>query len=138
MYRALRIFKSGDDPTIYQKVFFDQKHKFQYPPTSLIVMDVIQRIIGDDLELRTVLDWISWMCVIGTVFFTWLIFREGLQRYVPEETTQNTWLSIMLIVLLGLTFYPLLRAYILGQIQTWLNFLFALSLWFWIENSKGK
>jgi alpha-1,2-mannosyltransferase len=136
MYRGLKVFISGDDPTIYQKVFFDQKHKFQYPPTSLIIMDVVKRVVGTGPELLFSLDLISWLSVVGTIFFTVLIFLEGLKRYVPEESAKKTWLPIVLVIVSSLSFYPLVRAYVLGQIQTWLNCLFALSLWFWLKNRK--
>lgn len=137
MYRGLRVFTSGEDPTIYQKVFFNQKHKFQYPPTSLLVIDVIKRVIGTKIELSTFMDWISWLCVLGTIIFTILIFLEGIRRYVPEESQKkNLALAVALVTLCGMTFYPLLRGYILGQIQTWLNFLFAISLWFWLHKRK--
>jgi alpha-1,2-mannosyltransferase len=137
MARGLKVFTSGEDPTIYQKVFFNQKHKFQYPPTSLLVIDVVKRVIGDKIELSRFLDWISWLSVIGTIVFTILIFLEGVRRYVPEESQKNNLvLSIVLVTLCCMTFYPLLRAYVLGQIQTWLNLLFAISLWFWLRKRK--
>lgn len=138
MYRGLVVFRSGEDPTIYQKVFFDQKHKFQYPPTSLLIIDIVRLGISSQEPIITILNWISWISVLGTVFFTVLIFREGLRRYVPEEYSRGKWKSILLVVVLGFTYYPILRGFMLGQIQTWLNFLFSISLWFWIQKQKGK
>jgi alpha-1,2-mannosyltransferase len=137
MNRALKVFDSGDDPSIYQKVFFDQKHKFQYPPTSLVVIEVIKRIYDQNKPLNSVMDWISWFCIIGTVIFTVLIFLKGVGLYISDEGPANIWLSAILVFIFCFSFYPFLRAYILGQIQTWLTFLFTLSLWFWLQKRKG-
>ncbi len=35
---------------------------------------------------------------------------------------------VVIVLALALTFYPLVKAYTLGQIQNWLNGLFALAL----------
>src|SRR5205085_12543234 len=40
------------------------------------------------------------------------------------------------VLALALTFYPLVKAYTLGQIQNWLNGLFALALWCWVSGRK--
>ena len=43
---------------------------------------------------------------------------------------------VVIVLALALTFYPLVKAYTLGQIQNWLNGLFALALWFWVSGRK--
>ncbi len=134
MSRGLKIFLAGKDPTIYQQVFFDQKHKFQYPPTSLVIIDGLRKVFGSFDNANVVIDWISWVCLLGTIVFTALIFLEGLQRYVPEEIRGKSWLAVTLIALSALAYYPLHRAFVLGQIQVWLDFLFTLSVWFWLRN----
>jgi hypothetical protein len=138
MGRGLKVFRSGDDPTIYQKVFFDQKHKFQYPPTSLLIMDVLNRLLPQSGAVQILLNWISWFSVLGTILFSVLIFRDGLRKFVPEEYERYKWVFDILVIIFGLTFFPLLRGFFLGQIQTWLNFLFSMSLWFWMHKQEGK
>jgi hypothetical protein len=41
-----------------------------------------------------------------------------------------------IVLALALTFYPLVKAYTLGQIQNWLNGLFALALLCWVTDRK--
>jgi hypothetical protein len=43
----------------------------------------------------------------------------------------------MLVVLAALTFYPFIKAYSLGQIQAWLNLLFAAVVLAWMLGAKG-
>jgi alpha-1,2-mannosyltransferase len=40
-------------------------------------------------------------------------------------------------VLAALTFYPLIKAYSLGQIQSWLNCLFAVAMLAWLTGARG-
>jgi len=138
MNRALNIYRSGDDPTIYQKVFFDQKHKFQYPPTSLLVIDFLNRVFPNRESAQSALGWISWFCVWGTIAFSTFIFLEEIKKRMPDEYYQYKWVFSGLALLLGLSFYPILRGFYLGQIQIWLNFLFSLSLWFWLRKNETK
>lgn len=139
MFRSLRVFFEGEDPTIYQKVFFNQKHKFQYPPTSLVIVDVLRKIFDPRELTGTVIDWISWFCLWGTILFSIMIFFDACHLYFPENCL-STWVKIGLAVLLalsGLTFYPINRAFFLGQIQIWLDLFFAISLWLWLKNKES-
>jgi hypothetical protein len=43
----------------------------------------------------------------------------------------------VIVLALALTFYPLAKAYTLGQIQNWLNGLFALALLCWVTGRKA-
>ena len=136
MNRALNVFRSGTDPSIYEKVFFAQNHKFQYPPTSLLIIDVLNRVTPQRETVQRILDWISWLCLWGTIAFSILILLSEIKKRIPDEYLRYRWLFVVLSILSGLSFYPLLRGFYLGQIQIWLNFLFALSLWFWLRKSE--
>jgi len=39
------LHKSPEEP-VYSKVFFDENKKFQYPPSSLLVLELIEKIPG--------------------------------------------------------------------------------------------
>jgi len=43
----------------------------------------------------------------------------------------------VLVVLAALTFYPLIKAYSLGQVQAWLNLLFATVMLAWMYGARG-
>jgi alpha-1,2-mannosyltransferase len=138
MNRALNVFRSGEDPTIYQKVFFDQKHKFQYPPTSLLIIDFLKRVFPNSESAQSILGWISWLCVWGTIAFSTVIFLEETKKRMPDEYFRYKWIFTFLTIIIGLSFYPILRGFYVGQIQIWLNFLFTLSLWFWMRKDETK
>ncbi len=137
MISALNTFKMGDDPTIYQKVFFDQKQKFQYPPTSLLFIDGLQKLTGGMIPLRTCIDLLSGVAFWGTIIISVSLFLEVIKKELYVEKKTVTWIVGFLIGLLGLTYYPLNRAFFLGQVQIWLDLFFTLSLWFWIHNRQG-
>jgi hypothetical protein len=44
---------------------------------------------------------------------------------------------MLLVAVFALTFYPLVKAFTLGQIQVWINGLFALALLCWVIGRKG-
>lgn len=138
MFRGLRVFFEGEDATIYQKVFFNQKHKFQYPPTSLLFVDGIRRFL-DPLNLTNkVIDWISWISLWGTILFSILIFFTAWGMHNPDYPLSRGWKSIFVFILgiSGLIFYPINRAFYLGQIQIWLDLFFAISLWLWLKKKE--
>ncbi len=138
MFRSLRVFYEGEDPTIYQKIFFNQKHKFQYPPTSLIFLDVFRKVLNSFERTYILINWISWICLWGTILFSILIFFEAWRKYLPDDDSPRI-LKIGIGIVLtfsGLAFFPINRAFFLGQIQICLDMLFAVSLWLWLKRKN--
>lgn len=113
----------GRQRTLYGKMFFTPavKHKgFQYPPTSLLAI-AGSRAFGVAGGQRA-LEALTWLCIPLTAL---LCFRI----YVRSERPGADFAALLLIaVAVTLTYYPAMRAYRNGQIQTWINTLFAASL----------
>jgi hypothetical protein len=64
---------------------------------------------------------------------TALILELQLRRTYPQtEWHKTTALRAMLVVGFALTFYPIVKAFTLGQIQVWINAMFALAVLAWM------
>jgi hypothetical protein len=125
------------DRPLYDTLFFDLKTKFQYPPTSLLVMYPILHQQGGLLarlgvDWYEVLTWISWLLVFATA----ACVADVLRRLAPEGRSDRVGL-VAAGVVLTLTYYPVVHAYSLGQIQVWLNALFAAVLWCWVRERRA-
>jgi hypothetical protein len=124
----------GEDP-VYQAVFFNAGTKFQYALTSLLPVEAMMLVLpGDDVRFRP-LEVVSWFAMWGTAVFIALIFLRSLDEnaphYAPRSTAERLFVGATAMGM-TLTFYPLAKAASLGQIQTWINFLFAVLVWLWI------
>ena len=120
--------------SIYTKIFFEDKIKFQYPPTSLLLL------VGKDLS-ASVLNAISWLLVAATTLAVILIFTRGCQQQWANQpasgrSPRNSLAASVFVGCLAVTFYPLVKAYTLGQIQVWINAMFALAFWSWMAGKK--
>jgi hypothetical protein len=50
---------------------------------------------------------------------------------VPDQPLERAFLAAV-VFCMTLTFYPIAKAFSLGQVQTWINSLFALLVWLWM------
>jgi len=136
MYKAILHLREHPDIPIYSELFFTQQTKFQYPLSSLVPLDLLQQTAGIAQEtLFHVLNITSWWFVIFTGIASWLIFRES-QRAITEQEEKNSGQGISLwtlipIMAITITFYPLAKSYTLGQIQTTITLFVSLSIVAW-------
>jgi hypothetical protein len=96
--------------------------KFQYPPSSLLGFELVQSIFGRGALANPVLNCLSVCFFVLFAVATYLIARPGLVP--PRRALLDHALPFMFVVLC----YPLLKALEIGQIQSYLNGLFALAL----------
>jgi alpha-1,2-mannosyltransferase len=127
--RAYAVARPGGD--IYEEVFFRRHVKFQYPPSSLLLVAGLSR---DALNL------VSWCCVWVTVAFTVALFRKSVMQTddakVQPAGRFDLLVSSVAVAGLCLSFYPLIKGYTLGQIQVWVDALFAAALWAWYSRRQ--
>ena len=123
MATAVRFAAENPGASIYEEVFFRQGMKFQYPPSALLFTSRLE---------RPTLHTISWLAVWITVLVSVYLFDRGLRAagYVPQGRADAV-LRLAIAAALALTFYPLVKAYSLGQIQTWIDALFAVLVVMW-------
>lgn len=122
---------------VYDEVFFDRDTKFQYPLSTLLPAEAYAAVAeGDPFPIR-LLDVVSWVSVWLTALFVALIFLRSLETYAPDYAPSRPaqrFLLGALVAALTLSFYPVAKAFTLGQIQTWINFLFTFLVWLWLTN----
>jgi alpha-1,2-mannosyltransferase len=133
---AFSYIQSAHDISVYSEIFFNNKIKFQYPLSSLFPFILLDWTIPES-EWRRTLKLINYIAVAFNILFVTKIFnliliRTSTRASIPyskvDAITRN-----FLVVCLGLTFYPIVKAVHLGQIQVWLNSLFALVTWLWLK-----
>jgi len=124
---------------LYSEIWFNRNIKFQYPPTSMLLLEPLRHSRWGDLTSDAWLNRISWMMVIAIAGLNGVIFSTGMRKNSDSATVSHldkaTWL--LLPIFFTLTFYPLLRGYTLGQIQTWIDFIFAVLVLTWLKNRQG-
>jgi hypothetical protein len=112
--------------TVYQTVFFEDGVKFQYPPTSLLPMEVLRALstINPDFMSIGLLNLVSWPILIATIVLSGLVILCAMDKYLGIDMRRNRLdmgLLVVAVSVLGVTFYPLVRSYGLGQVQTWID-----------------
>lgn len=133
--------KIQDPASDLYAVFFVDRVKFQYPPSSLLIFDLVPRSMLDLTDvtqlvgpLKRLLDMLSQMAAIVTILASVVILEVGVRRLASPRPAApaRVGVSIAFSLALGLTFYPLLFAHDLGQIQVFLNALLALAVLFFM------
>lgn len=117
------------DASLY-RVFFDDRIKFQYPPSALFVLDLFPSRWFDGPEsldpgspMNRLLTWASRAGVALIILGCILLYEKSWRLAGGESTTQrrDRLVVVACCVLLGATFYPIVRAHILGQIQIFID-----------------
>lgn len=142
MARAIEQLREHPGEPVYTELFFRQGVKFQYPVSSLVILDFTQRWTGADWP--TLFRWcnaLCWVCVpaIGIVAGLQLnaitsstltaVAGRG-SRVVPQA------LIFTFCILIVLSFYPITRSYTLGQIQTPMTLMAGLALLAWQRGQR--
>jgi hypothetical protein len=130
MRAALTQLREHPTDSLYDGVF-EQCIKFQYAPSSLLILDGMHSVFGPAALKNPVLNMIS----IG--FFLIMLFAIS-EIFVLASGTRRKLgvLDRAVPVLFTLTFYPALKSIELGQIQTWLNSLFAVSVLLYLRGQQ--
>lgn len=111
-------------PTLlYEDIFFGQGVKFQYPPSSLLFLDIPDRISGLGWYLLVrITNFLCFLCVPAIAIASCYIFTREMDVVTGQGGFRlDAWqrLSLILISLLVVAaFYPVTKSFSLGQIQT--------------------
>ena len=147
MSEALDYAQTPHATPLYSEIFFNRHVKFQYPPTALLAI-LGMRLVDKDrvrtnefyagpwptLDVAT-----SWIFLGLMALATAAVLELRLTELYPAEPWRN-WMVLRSIIVAGftLTFYPVVKAFTLGQIQVWINALFALALLAWMLGWKAS
>jgi len=143
---SLDYVQAHKDKPLYSELFFERKLKVQYPPSSLFAVAGLRWLVGVQgirteectvYDLPTITDVLGWLFILMSAVSAAALIEIGLrQRGAPPASVPMLVGRFAIVLALALTFYPLAKAYTLGQIQNWLNGLFALSLLCWVTGRK--
>jgi hypothetical protein len=121
--------RAAPETPVYSEIFFNQRVRFQYPPSSLLIFEVVN---PDKLNPAQVFNDISWYLVwiLGMVVFL-VLTKAAEQAGEAAKSKLDHLLRLVAVMLLTLWFYPLTKGFAIGQIQTALTLLWAISLLLW-------
>jgi len=138
IHHALQHYYTAPGEGIYRSIFFDEHVKFIYPPTSLVFLDPLYQL-GDDMFFYRVLHALSWFSVLATSILVGNILVRTLDL-TPEGVLAQDKKPLYRLWAVGtgfaITFYPLLRSFRAGQIQTCIDLLFVCVVLAWISEKK--
>ena len=132
MRMARDLLADPRDPRLYPELFFERGVKLQYPPTSILFLDLLHPFAGGRWLANEVLNGISWLAVLVALLISiWILDRAA--RGPPADRA----LRVALGLLAGMTFYPLLFGFYLGQVQTWIDALVAGVVLAWLAGRQA-
>lgn len=144
--QALAHVRSGAAAPLYATVFFKKGVRYQYPPSALFALAAMQwidpaRVVVDDQVYRgprpAINDMAGWFFLLLMAGACAALLEIGLHRRgIPRGSAGLIALRVAAVFALTLTFYPVVKAFSLGQIQTWVNGAFALALLCWATGRK--
>lgn len=136
---AMQFIETYPNKLLYTEIWFNRTIKFQYPPTSLLLLEPLRHSEWGDLTSDACLNWISWIMIIAIALLNGIIFSISMHKNPDLSDTSLLDKGAWLLLPAGftLTFYPLLRGYSLGQIQTWIDFIFAALVFAWLKDRQG-
>jgi hypothetical protein len=125
--------RGPNDRPLYQEIFFERRTKFQYPPTSLLPAVLLQQTAKPARYAW----YASFAFVLLNIAFSVLLFGRSVRDQMGAEFWNRERLLLLALALMfAVTFYPMLQAYALGQIQTWINALLAIAIWAWVSGHE--
>ena len=122
---------------VYATLVFREGRKFQYPLTSLIPLQVANAVRPAGIERRTLLNALSVLAYAASLallaaFAAREVGAAGRTAGAAAGLARPA-LAALLVLTLGLTFYPLTVALQIGQIQVWINAAMAGVLVCWLR-----
>lgn len=139
MLRARAVAKTPLGSRLYETVFFKEQTKFQYPPTSLLALEALDRLgllTASSLNIINRLFFLMNALAIGVLGF--LCIRR--KRITGDQPGVVSSFERPLVALSACTaallFWPLVKAIDLGQIQVWIDLAFTLACLAWILDRR--
>ena len=147
MAAALGYLEEPGDKPLYAKIFFEQGIKFQYPPSALFALEGMflfgeERVRTYDemvfAGLPPINDLLGWAFLLITAVSSAALLEAGLRKSATAYTFDiAAIIRIALVFGFTLTFYPAVKAFTLGQIQLWINSIFAAAMLLFVLGSRA-
>jgi alpha-1,2-mannosyltransferase len=141
MREALDVLHGDHADRLYETLFFGKAVRFQYPPTSLLPMELLSILgLGGIEDLNNLNFVIYCLNAAGAGVVAWLLFCTRSGNNGPIQTAKKSDPDAAgmaaLAIAAAFMFYPLVRAQVLGQIQVWIDALFTLTIIFWLRDRR--
>jgi alpha-1,2-mannosyltransferase len=122
---------------LYQSVFFDHGIKLTYPPSALLLMRGAAAICSG-CGGGTIAAWFTAIGVALTLAIPVVTAAVLLRSpWAREASARDRLLLTAGVGALCAVYYPLVLANALGQVQAWLNGLFAAACWAFLRGRHG-
>lgn len=135
MAQAIEEIRKNPNASVYHELFFNQHIKFQYPTSSLILLDTFQAVTGFSWEKTyETLNIICFLFIplIGYLFYK-IFYHEKDQQSIAINRRLAAFLLSLLFVII---FYPLVFSLYLGQIQSVILVLVTVTFILFIHKKK--
>jgi alpha-1,2-mannosyltransferase len=133
MATALAEFRARPEGALYHDVFTRRHIRFPYPPTSLLLTDAIEHLgLG-----FACLNLVSVIAVLATIAVVAALLIGGFEHGASTGLSRADRNALFVVAVAStLTFYPIVKGFALGQIQTWINLVLGLVLWLWTSGRQ--
>jgi Glycosyltransferase family 87 len=142
LYETLRAFQlSGAAGAAGDLSQFSDTKKFQYPLTSLLPLELLETIgLGSvrSLNLINLFMFAATVIAIGYLSCRPLHLQATLERCEPDYAFAKRAFLFAVAVGVSLTFYPAFNALVNGNIQLWINCLFAFTCLAWVMGLEAE
>ena len=131
MGKALAVLNGSQSDRLYETIFFTGAAKFQYPPTSLLLYDLLHSV---GLANAVTLNNLNLALFLLNAALVVLIFRSALHSTGRDARVgAGTW---VILIASALLFYPTLSGLEIGQVQIWINALFSAACLSWLKDKR--
>lgn len=141
MHIALERFRAAPDKPLYTEVFFAEKQRFQYPPSSLFALMALRLAGADRVRIADGMDFGFWPPIneiVGWIFIALTAAAAAALLEAPLRSRPGPRIvRVALVAVVTVTCYPIVKAFTLGQIQVWINALFAITLFAWMQGRRS-
>jgi alpha-1,2-mannosyltransferase len=145
MQGALDYFAKPTATPLYSEIFFNRLYRFQYPPSALFALKGMKWLAPSNVRIDetqnfatvTINDVIGWIFLLATGLATAALLELQIRKRYAAESRVLLAARVAIAAGFTLTFYPIVKAYTLGQLQVWINGLFAVALLCWATGFKS-
>jgi alpha-1,2-mannosyltransferase len=135
MAQAIEEMRKNPNSSVYKELFFNQHIKFQYPTSSLILLDAFQTVTG--FSWKKTYETLNIICFLLIPLIGYLFYKIFYNEIIQQSDGINRRLvGILLSLIFVALFYPLVFSLYLGQIQSVILVLVTITFILFIHKKK--
>lgn len=136
MLEAYDWLQEPHESTLYQDIFFERQHKFQYPPTALLPLTAMAGLgVAPTAHRLNIVSW-GWIAISALAMAALSVVLAERSGVVEPVGWRGRAIVGATAAFATLTFYPIMAAYTIGQIQTWITGTFVLVCLCWLYDRR--